>query len=69
MCGIRRRLRGRASESSTDVLVEQNLQVARSLAEKVIVLDQGAVVYDGRVADLLADPGLAERYLGVGVAH
>jgi len=59
----------RASESSTVVLVEQNLQVARSLAEKVIVLDQGAVAYDGRVADLLADPGLAERYLGVGGAH
>ena len=59
----------RAAESSTVLLVEQNLQVARSLAEKVIVLDQGAVVYDGAVADLLADPGLAQRYLGVGGTH
>ena len=59
----------RAAESSTVLLVEQNLQVARSLAEKVVVLDEGAVVYDGAVADLLADPGLAQRYLGVGGSH
>ena len=59
----------RASESSTVLLVEQNLQVARSLADKVVVLDQGQVVYDGSVATLLADPGLAQRYLGVGGSH
>ena len=59
----------RAAESSTVLLVEQNLQVAKSLAEKVVVLDEGAVVYDGPVADLLADPGLAQRYLGVGGSH
>jgi branched-chain amino acid transport system ATP-binding protein len=48
------------------LLVEQNLQVARTLAEKVVVLDQGRVAYTGDVADLLADPALAQRYLGVG---
>ena len=56
----------RAAEAATLLLVEQNLQVARTLAEKVVVLDQGSVVYTGEVADLLADPALARRYLGVG---
>lgn len=56
----------RAAQAATLLLVEQNLQVARTLAEKVVVLDQGRVVYTGAVADLLADPTLAQRYLGVG---
>jgi len=30
------------------------------------VLDEGRVAYTGRVTDLLADPALARRYLGVG---
>jgi branched-chain amino acid transport system ATP-binding protein len=58
----------RAAQAATLLLVEQNLQVARTLAEKVVVLDQGRVAYSGDVADLLADPALARRYLGVG-AH
>jgi len=56
----------RAAQAATLLLVEQNLQVARTLAEKVVVLDQGLVVYTGEVADLLADSALAQRYLGVG---
>ena len=56
----------RAAASSTVLLVEQNLQVAKSLARDVIVLDQGRVVYGGTVDDLLADPALASRYLGLG---
>jgi branched-chain amino acid transport system ATP-binding protein len=56
----------RAAQAATLLLVEQNLQVARTLAEKVVVLDQGTVAYTGDVAELLADPALARRYLGVG---
>ena len=57
----------RVAESSTLLLVEQNLQVARHLAQHVVVLDQGRVVHSGEIASLLADEELAERYLGVGV--
>jgi len=56
----------RAAQAATLLLVEQNLQVARTLAEKVVVLDQGRVAYTGDVAELMADPALARRYLGVG---
>jgi branched-chain amino acid transport system ATP-binding protein len=56
----------RAAQAATLLLVEQNLQVARTLAEKVVVLDQGRVAYTGDVTELLADPALARRYLGVG---
>ncbi|GAC1639543.1 MAG: ABC transporter ATP-binding protein [Candidatus Dormibacteraceae bacterium] len=56
----------RAAQAATLLLVEQNLQVARTLADKAVVLDQGRVAYTGDVAELLADPALARRYLGVG---
>ena len=56
----------RAAQAATLLLVEQNLQVARTLADKVVVLDQGRVAYTGDVAELLADPALARLYLGVG---
>ena len=58
----------RAAQAATLLLVEQNLQVTRLLAESVVVLDQGRVVYTGMVRDLLEQPALARRYLGVGVA-
>lgn len=56
---------GRAAEMVTVLLVEQNLAVAQRLARAAIVLDQGRVVYAGTVDELLADPGLANRHLGV----
>lgn len=55
----------RAGEVTTILLVEQNLQVARQLAGDVTVLDQGSVVYSGNVAELLDDPELTRRHLGV----
>lgn len=55
----------RAGEVTTILLVEQNLQVARRLAGAVTVLDQGSVVYSGNVAELLDDPELTRRHLGV----
>ncbi len=58
----------RAASECTVLLVEQNLQVAKALAERVIVLDQGRVVHVGSVTELLAQPALAQSYLGVGAA-
>ncbi len=50
---------------TTVLLVEQNLRVAERLASDVIVLDEGRVVFTGEVDDLLGDPALTNRYLGV----
>lgn len=55
----------RAAESATMLLVEQNVAVARRLARRAVVLDQGRVAFAGPIDDLLADPTLARRYLGV----
>jgi branched-chain amino acid transport system ATP-binding protein len=49
------------------VLVEQNVQMALELADRVCILDQGAIVFQGRAAELAADNGILVRYLGVGL--
>jgi branched-chain amino acid transport system ATP-binding protein len=55
----------RAGEECAVLLVEQNLAVARELAETVIVIDDGTVAYRGALSDLIADEELLERQLGV----
>lgn len=47
------------------LLVEQNLDVVRALADDAIVIDSGRVVYVGKAADILGDEELTKRLLGV----
>jgi branched-chain amino acid transport system ATP-binding protein len=52
------------------VIVEQNAQKILQLADRVVILERGAIVHDAAAADLKADPAVLERYLGVsGAAH
>ncbi|MGH7334433.1 MAG: ABC transporter ATP-binding protein [Candidatus Rokuibacteriota bacterium] len=54
-------------EGTSLVLVEQNVPMALALADRVYILDQGAIVYAGPTAEFAADERVALRYLGVGV--
>ncbi|AWB95102.1 ABC transporter ATP-binding protein [Agromyces badenianii] len=47
------------------LLVEQNLHVIRALADRVVVLSGGRVVFTGEAAELLDDEDRIQRYLGV----
>ena len=58
----------RAAERVPMLLVEQNLAVIRTLAERAVVLDAGRVVHTGAAADLLADRERTTTLLGVGRA-
>jgi branched-chain amino acid transport system ATP-binding protein len=55
----------RLSELTTVLLVEQNLGVVRRIARDAIVLDQGRVVHAGDAKELLEQPELVRRLLGV----
>ena len=59
----------RAAELATILLVEQNLAVVQRLARHVVVLDGGRVVHAGPAKELLADPDLVRRLLGVHGGH
>src|SRR5262245_41127484 len=60
-------LRGLKREGLAMLLVEQNVDTAVALADRVMILDQGAKVFEGTPAQLTSDEQIAIRYLGVGV--
>lgn len=47
------------------LLVEQNLEVVRQLADDAIVISAGRVAYVGKAADILDDEALTTQLLGV----
>jgi len=53
------------------IIVEQNAQKILGLADRVVILERGAIVHDAPSSALKADPSALERHLGVsgGGAH
>ena len=49
----------------TILLVEHKMDVVRELADRIIVLHNGALVADGDPATVIASPVVQEAYLGV----
>jgi ABC-type branched-subunit amino acid transport system ATPase component len=56
-----RRLR---REGATILLVEHNMRFVNALAEQLIVLNYGAVIFDGTLADGIRHPDVVAAYLG-----
>jgi branched-chain amino acid transport system ATP-binding protein len=54
------------SQRVSMLLVEQNVEMALQLADRVYVIDHGTVVFEGPPAGLRADQGVTATYLGVG---
>jgi branched-chain amino acid transport system ATP-binding protein len=52
-------------KSKTILLVEHKMDVVRNLADRIIVLHNGALVADGEPAAVIASPVVQEAYLGV----
>jgi branched-chain amino acid transport system ATP-binding protein len=52
------------------IIVEQNAQKILGLADRVVILERGAIVHDAASAELKARPTVLERFLGVsGAVH
>jgi branched-chain amino acid transport system ATP-binding protein len=49
----------------TVLLVEHDLDFVTSLADRIVVLDAGAVLADGQPSTVFADKTVVEAYLGV----
>jgi branched-chain amino acid transport system ATP-binding protein len=56
---------GLHDEDHTILLVEQNVEVALDLADRVYVLDQGSIVYEGTAEELREEEAVLDRHLGV----
>ena len=55
----------KAEGDKTILLVEHKMDVVRRLADRVIVLHQGALMADGAPAEVVALPIVQEAYLGI----
>ena len=54
-------------EGLSAIIVEQNPRLVLPMSDKAIVLNQGAVTHAGQAEALLANVGLMEELLGVGM--
>jgi branched-chain amino acid transport system ATP-binding protein len=54
---------------STVLLVEHKMDVVRSLADRIVVLHNGALVADGEPAAVIASPVVQQAYLGLEAGH
>ncbi len=52
------------SAHTTVLLVEQNFRMASQLAEYYVIIEEGRSVHSGRMAALVEDTELVQRYLG-----
>jgi branched-chain amino acid transport system ATP-binding protein len=62
---LMRACRDLAAAGQTIVLVEQNLAATLALAQRVYIINNGHVAHEGFAAELKAQPGILQRYLGV----
>jgi len=53
----------------TIVLVEQHTELALEFADRVVILDNGAIVHESSAADILANPDVLDRHVGVGLGE
>jgi branched-chain amino acid transport system ATP-binding protein len=54
-----------SQRGQTVILVEQHTALALDFAERVLVLDQGAIVLEGRASELKERPDLLDRHIGL----
>ena len=54
----------KVAEGKTVIMVEHNLHVVAELADRITVLQRGAVLTEGDYATVSADPRVREAYLG-----
>ncbi len=52
-------------EDVTVLLVEQDVHLALSVADRGYVMDTGSIIRSGRAKDLIDDPTVREAYLGL----
>jgi branched-chain amino acid transport system ATP-binding protein len=54
-------------DSQTLILVEQHIELALDFADRMLILDNGEIVFNGATKELREDSSILERHIGLGV--
>ena len=54
----------KASQGRTTLMVEHNMNVVASIADRITVLQRGAIIADGPYAEVSTNPQVVEAYMG-----
>src|SRR5882757_5902429 len=49
------------------LLVEQNLNFALSIAQRLLIMNKGSILFSGKPQEIADDDRLCRQYLGVGI--
>jgi len=56
--------RMRSEMGSSLLVIEHDMNLLSAIADRIVAMDQGAVIANGQPADVLADPAVVASYLG-----
>ena len=59
----------RVAEGRTILMVEHNMKVVASIADRITVLQRGAVLAEGAYAEVSSNPQVIEAYMGAEVTE
>jgi branched-chain amino acid transport system ATP-binding protein len=62
-------VRGLAAQGMAVLYTEHNMDAVAGVADRVLVLIEGALAAQGSFEDISRDPAVRKRYLGEGLAH